>query len=47
MRAAGQRVLIGRPDPTVMANGGLVAITELADHLGVSTAAWMPGSNPG
>lgn len=37
-RRTGQWVRIGVPDPTVTPHAGLIAITELADYLDVSTA---------
>jgi Transposase DDE domain group 1 len=37
-RTTGQRVRIGPSDPTLTPHAGLIAITELADHLGISTA---------
>ncbi|HEX5119293.1 MAG TPA: transposase [Pseudonocardiaceae bacterium] len=37
-RKTGRRVRIGASDPTLTPHAGLIAITELADHLGVSTA---------
>jgi Transposase DDE domain group 1 len=37
-RTTRQRVHVGPSDPTLTPNAGLTAITELADHLAVSTA---------